>query len=704
MKFEIINPNKLFWFACILWFLLIYISISKKSFFNKGRLPLVTIFLRIISSGIILLLLLEPQLSFSTISKHDLNWHIYIDRSLSMSYHSNPSVGSLISGVDEIIGKLKKKMIDTKIFGFGSTLDTNWVYGEKKMQDGSTHFGNVMDHIKSQSNNKLAGSIIITDGQVNLGPEIPTKILADIKPINILGVGNNNPFVDVAIQSIEAPPVIIKGENAELNVIVSSSGSVEQKINITLYSEKRLLGSKVISISGEGSKQNIRFMINPDHVGEMKYRVQVNALPDEINILNNKQIVAIQVLKDIYKIAIISGAPNFNTRVIKNILENNTKFSFDHFVLQPDGYSLPLKTFWDTKYDLIIFDNHPVKMNAKEWQSYLRIFAKKILSQKSSLAIFKGHDTDGEVFASFLNLMGLEIEDSVIELESEYKWELTSNWESFSPFYINKINNRKSFDYPPLFIDTKIDSTNATVLANFKVSEMDVPLLLLAEKSPLRFMLWTSPDLHYLYYKTQNTANKEFLNNILKPVFLWLTRTSNEKEFYFRSGKNSYQQGEQITITGKPVRNTKIVNKGYVHVYNKESLINTKQLNYDKNKGIYTGQFWASESGKLDYDIELIYGEKPMIVHKGSVQVQESQIEMNNVFLNQYPLRKLAEITNGTYNHWHDRLSTVNQISKESENKIIQSRIIFHKSKTVFFIILALLSLEWLIRRRLGML
>ena len=68
---------------------------------------------------------------------------------------------------------------------------------------------------------------------------------------------------------------------------------------------------------------------------------------------------------------------------IKKVLKKNTKFSYDHFVALPEGYSIPLKNFWDTKYDLIIFDNHPIDENADEWNSYLRVFAKKILSQKA---------------------------------------------------------------------------------------------------------------------------------------------------------------------------------------------------------------------------------------------------------------------------------------------------------------------------------
>ena len=42
-------------------------------------------------------------------------------------------------------------------------------------------------------------------------------------------------------------------------------------------------------------------------------------IADEINIQNNKQVFYIQVLKNIYRVAIITGAPNFNTQFLKNI-------------------------------------------------------------------------------------------------------------------------------------------------------------------------------------------------------------------------------------------------------------------------------------------------------------------------------------------------------------------------------------------------
>ena len=633
-----------------------------------------------------------------------MSWNIYIDRSLSMAYHINPSISSLSSGIDNILSSLGKKQIPYNVYGFGSDIDTNWISGLKNFRDSSTNFGQIIDDMNRNNISGIAGSIIITDGQFNQGAEIETSEINMMKPMHIIGVGDSNPLVDVAIKSIEAPPVIIKGENAELNVSIVSYGNINQRLNITLYSNNKLLGSKILPVIGKGSMDKIRFMINPNQTGEVEYKVQVNAIPDEINILNNKQVVPIQVLKNQYKIAIITGAPNFNTRIIKNILSKNNNFQIEHYYYKDSNYSMPLKKFWDTKYDLILFDNHPIKENALDWKNYLRIFAKKLLSQKTSFAIFMGNDIDEESLALYLNLMELKIKEPLIELGSNYSWDFTQNWSFLFPFQNIKSTNHRSNDYPPLFIDLEIDSVNnnALILAHFSISEVNVPLLTVAEKSPLRYMVWSSPDLNQLFYKTQNNQ-KDLTDEILKTVFAWLIRTGNDQDFYFRSGKNSYQQGEQVQIIGKAIKDAKATNDGYIHIYHKEKKINTKPLVFDKETGLYTGKFWASQSGKLDYKIELNSENQKLIVSEGNVQVQESQIELNHVYLNEDPLIKLSELSKGSYYNWTNRDSVLSKIDKKSIKEKRQFKLVMRHNYLVFLAILGILTTEWILRRRIGM-
>ena len=69
------------------------------------------------------MLLLNPSIEIKGTSKKNLPWHIYVDKSLSMKYHRQPSAISYKNGVDNFIKKLKKNL-KIEFYSFGSSIDT----------------------------------------------------------------------------------------------------------------------------------------------------------------------------------------------------------------------------------------------------------------------------------------------------------------------------------------------------------------------------------------------------------------------------------------------------------------------------------------------------------------------------------------------------------------------------------------------------
>jgi len=215
--------------------------------------------------------------------------------------------------------------------------------------------------------------------------------------------------------------------------------------------------------------------------------------------------------------------------------------------------------------------------------------------------------------------------------------------------------------------------------------------------------VFSSPDLHHLFYEAHNSDYENLTYQTFNTLFSWLMKTGNGQDFYFRSGKNIYQQGEQVSIIGRPIKESEISSDATIHIFSEGKKINSKPLVYNNKTGFYTGQFWASKSGKLDYNIELIFGEKSLIVSQGSVLVQESQIELNNVFLNENLLQKLSGTTNGSFYKWTNRLSILNKMDKKLNKENFQSKIILHNSRLLFLLIIFVLTLEWLLRRKKGL-
>jgi len=648
-------------------------------------------------------LFLDPRLKLTTTTQYDQKWNIYIDRSLSMTYHSNPSEGSLINGVNEMVDKLKSNGVQSQVIGFGIELDTTWGLGDHRIDKGSTRMDHVLNHIHSQHDNQLGGSIVITDGQINLGSQIQDNSISTQSPIHIIGVGNESPMVDVAIHSVDVQPMIIKGEDTDVDVTIESHGEMNERLNVTLYSDKKLVGSKVVSISGEGSFEKVKFRITPNQTGEKVYSVRVNALSEEINIINNRQTFKIQVLKDEYRVALITGAPNFNTSTIKEILDKNPYYVIDHYIYQQETYSQSLRKFWDTKYDCIIFDNHPVAENESEWSSYVRIFAKKLISHQSSFAVIIGHDSHEPTLKKYLNLMDLTVMNPVVELGELTSWQLTEKWDNQFPFRPLGTFDSESNNMPPLTSQIVIDTSDVNTLMLFQQDIISLPILLTQEKGPIRNMVWASPDLFSLKYKLIESSQSHFLTQVLNPVFSWLMRTGDGKDYYFRSNKNSYQQGEQVTISGKPIAENASIQEGVMHIYFEGEKINSKPVVFQQKSGLYQSQFWASKSGEITYVIDFIMEGNPITVSEGTIQVQESQVELNHVFLNKRPLIQLTDRTGGQYSDWENRNNIVHAIIPEVKSETHTVDVILYQNIWVFLLLIGIMTFEWIYRWKLGL-
>ena len=691
--------------------LLIIISVSvlsililfSSNIFYKNKIIKNIYTLRILFFSILFLILTNPKINYTTEKKTKLEWNVYLDNSLSMSYHQQPSATSYVSGVNSFLEKLTKKGVKTNIYNFGTSLESGWGDESKLLKDGTTNLGAVISHIELNNNN-IAGSLIITDGQANFGQRVSSNNLENLNPIHIIGIGTEEPLTDIAIKSIISSPTVINGNKTEVEVEVSSTGISRQKVNVTLSNGKKILGSKSVILKGLGITEKIRFLITPIKLGEVIYNVQVNTVPEEINIDNNKQSFSIQVLKDNYKVAIITGAPNFNTQVIKNILSENKNYSLDHYVYLANSYSKPLQKFWDTKYDLIIFDNHPIKTNKNEWNDFLRIFAKKILVQQSSIAFFPGYDTEKETLSSYLKLMDIVLKDPLIDLSGKFDWNINDNWRFFFPFKNDYFKDYEVINKPPLFVNMEIDTLDVDILANFSIAGVKIPLLILKEKVPLRSMLFTSPDLYSLKLSSGSFTDNEINKNLFEPIFSWLMKKVNGKDFYFRSNKNSYQQGEQIIIVGKSIRDNKNILNGSINIFNKDGdKINSKPIYYNDEKNLYTGNFWASLPGDLRYEVQLFLKDTLVVVSNGLIKVQESQVELNKVFLNKKPLETLSNKTNGTFQLWSNRSLITEKINNIYRDDSYKKVFYFINKSWLLSLIFLLLAIELIYRRKIGL-
>ena len=690
----------------VIFFSIPVLFFSYKYFIKKPGYNYLII-IRIILIGFLLILLFNPTVIINKEKNKSLPWRIYIDKSLSLNYYKQPSYTSYVKGISNFIQRIKRKNIDFEIYSFGSQLDTLLDITKIKTDANSTNIGLVFENLDVSYEKNIAGAIIFTDGQINQGPLLSKFSTYNKLPIHIVGIGDTIPMLDVSIQSVDIPPISVKGKEVNIDATISSVGNLKERVNVTLFDENnKLIGSKIIKISGKESLENVRFQIKPNKIGKNSYLIKCSALSDEINIQNNQQKIIMHVMKDRYNVALITGAPNYNTRLLKDHLTRSNN-NIDHYIYINNKFSPPIKVFWEKKYEVIIFDNNPVKSNSEKWGSLLRIFTKKLISHNSSFLIIPGPEIDINSINNYLKIIDIEAKELISNDQNQYKWGFTSQWLNNFSF-----NNSKWLDNdvssmpqqnPAFYLGKQVNDKNTNFAEYIEVDRPN-PLLILGEKKSIRYGIWNSIDIASIKYKLLNTNNSFVLDNSLNKIFNWLMKKSGSQEYVFRTNKNSYQQGEEVLLSGQSLNyNDDIIHEGTVELYYNDKFIGSKPLFLDINKNEYKSRFWAPKPGKIKYIVNINKGIDSYEVSNGTFEVQESHIELNRIFLNKEKLINISRSSGGKFNYWVDYESLLDEISIVNKKENYIATYIIRHNYLFILIILLIITIEWSVRRRMGL-
>lgn len=657
--------------------------------------------LRLFTVLILLIGLIQPKITQIIQGEKTKELTVITDNSMSMNYHKGNSLTRLNNDLSSLRKKLEEKNIDHSLYFFDKSVYPVEEGIQLTATGSNTNIGEIINNAKDENPEKSMGYILISDGQNTLGINPRHSVKEVSIPIFSLGVGEKSARVDVSIKSVDAPTVAIKNEGIEIIGTVETLGEVNKRLTVSLYDKNKLIGSKFIRVSGGGSQTNVRFRFHPDQLGESFYTMKISSLEDELNIDNNQHSFNISILQDQYNVAILTGAPSFNTGVLKQILHRMPRVSLDHFIQHQLEFHPGLKAFWEKKYELIILDNFPVSNLSKSWYSFLK---KKIGSQNSSLAWIAGPSINKRVVSSVYSIFG--IRDAKWTLDDKLtSWNMTSKGENilrsfgiYPDFIVGEL------EFPPLNPGLQISyqGTSMHPLASFE-SSFDSSVLLSGETNDIRMAVWTPENLHALHYNLTSTKSARFSEILLSGLFSWLLRTGGNETLHFRLNKDNYQQGEEIQISGVRHSESAIGESVLFYINVNDSIVSSTELQFNPLKERWEGALWASSPGTNEFIVEYqdISG---TYEQKGKFHVEESQVELNKVFLNEELLKYISGQTGGEYYRWAHMDSLISHLHPEISLTTETNRIRPYEKWWMVVILISILSMEWGIRRKFGFL
>jgi hypothetical protein len=215
--------------------------------------------------------------------------------------------------------------------------------------------------------------VLYSDGQTTEGePLAKSAELAARKgvPLYIVGLGSAEPARDLELTELLVDDVVFVDDAVRFQAKLSARGFQGQKVVLRLKEQPagsndakaaRVLETKEVDAPRDGHPERVELVYRPKTTGERTFIVEVEHQPRELQTDNNQIVRMITVRKEKLKVLLVDSEPRYEFRYLKNYLEREETIDLKVVLLSSDPqYSeqdrSALPTFPAAKDDLFAYD------------------------------------------------------------------------------------------------------------------------------------------------------------------------------------------------------------------------------------------------------------------------------------------------------------------------------------------------------------
>ena len=634
--------------------------------------------LRILSLVFIIFLILDPWFQWSKQIETRANLSIYLDASTSMQSQfdfDKIEIGELKSQIDEWSDK---NNLDNEWYLFGEDIRGASIRETGSFSDSFTDFSQLPDYMIINNGGQ---SILITDGQSNRGMEVKDLQFNEDLKIHVIGVGSDQILDDIWIENITIPSQVFVEDSVIIKMTIGYElfAGLSAQLIFNLKDKKNL--STPIKIpSGNGFIDVESTFIASQLIG--LNQIEVSANIKEFDVENNIDLIDININLHKKGVLLVSGGLSPNTYLIKSLIKELPSHTLTH-LYKKNNIEWNLKfnrILEDPTIELIVFDDFP---GAVRDASIFQQITQNSLWGNSSKIYFEGPKSNastGEILSEKLN-SNIRITDSINDLKIDFFNELsilkTIDLASIPPSKKQMIwqSDAKNIIY------AYTDNSAAVVKDNgfYGVFIQDAHELALSEN------------------KNRKSVLKKVFSNLLVHAF-----TGDENLMKVTSEKQKYMANSAINFN---IEKSSMLDDGLVKI-----LVQAQSGEVVKNIPL---SIMETVSPPQFISIPGDYSAIASLETKGGGRIESlpfqfrvigNLLESDNLFENKNDLQHVAWKNGGTYsdpNHLEVVLSALNSRPKSQLKEYKFSAL---STQRYWWVLIILLSIEWFLRKREGLL
>ncbi len=174
-----------------------------------------------------------------------------------------------------------------------------------------------------------AAIIILTDGINTDGEGLGDSARFARKkgvPLFTIGLGSEQPVRDLELGDLLVDEVVFVDDVVNFEYKLTGTGFAGKFVDVTLREkdDPTVLAQMKVKIEEDGKPERLHLSYRPTKVGDFEYLIEVEHLPDETQLENNRQQRLVSVRKEQIKVLLVQAYPNYEFRYLKNMLERDS--------------------------------------------------------------------------------------------------------------------------------------------------------------------------------------------------------------------------------------------------------------------------------------------------------------------------------------------------------------------------------------------
>jgi hypothetical protein len=531
-------------------------------------------------------------------------------------------------------------------FYFGETLSTIVPEGTQR----SSRFTNIAQPLKQIGKTQPAFIVLVSDGNHNYG---------------------HFPFSE-----IKYPAYAFVNDSIKIEVVIESQGFTGGKAQVVLrYNEKKQKKSFLLNTTK--AKTKLEFSVNVHQPEKVKVFVDVARQPEELSYKNNKLEFPLRVLPRKTKVIYFTEHLSFNTKFMQR-----TMIQDDYIDLIPlariDGNTV-LNLVTNAKLinlpglddiDVIILDN--VHLGKVPWINIEESLKKGM--GLLCIGSIQGHTT------LWNDMLPINTTEAIVK--GNFPLKIKEPFSCLVP----------GDDYPPLSAINRVLGVKDKAIIIAQAN--NVPIIAYHNYGTGMVFQINGIDIGTWQFLQLGLKQKDLLAHLLRDVIRFLSPIGKNKRLFLNTLHRIYNVGETITLKLQSYdQNYRLAGGGDFFF----EFDNTAIPFFETGKGMYqacfiskkAGDIFLQASGKLE-DEELTSNTLEFTVSGAIIEIDQG--------LNKDFLQTLAKETGGEY----FSLNELAVFELPLPENVYRLKIIDFDSPISYFLIFALLAIDWIIRRRRG--